>query len=105
MLYNHRESDPYYRAKSESYQIIEKAQLWYCRSVENGGGDRSFRGLDYSKIGYPISEDGSSYVSNGVTYRFQNLERYTFDIQATLPDGTILSARNLAYNTHPKIIQ
>ena len=97
-------SDPHSKVKLEGYRIIERAQLWYGNSVANGGGDRSFKAMNFMKIGYSGSEDELLYFNNDVVFSLQNLRRYSFDLQITLPNGKIFSARNLAYNTHPEIL-
>lgn len=99
------DSDPYSELKSESYRIIDKAQLWYGRPEASSGGNRSFIGLNFAELGYSTSKDSLSCKHKNIVFDFQNLKKYSFDLQATSPDGNVFAARGLAYNTHPEIHQ
>ena len=65
----------------DCYQIVARAELWYERPTEVGGGGQSFEGLTLDGLRLEASTDNGSY-------EFENISDKAFQIVGTgLEDG------------------
>ena len=97
----------------ECYRIIDLAQLWHTRPVINGGGLKSFIGLDFQKIGLSCNPDTAnpgtdeestqSYKTAHGQFHFENVRPHQFDLVARARDGTIFVARDVGFDSRVEL--
>ena len=93
--------DRYHDQLEEAYRIIDQAQLWYLRPLSSNGGGKSFMKLDFNQLGFDVGENKFSLQIDHGEIELQRLRSFHFDMVITGNDGTVLSSRNLSYDTRP----
>jgi len=88
---------------TEAERIIDAAQLWFARPVIYGGGDRSFVGLDFQRLGMSDTAGVMTVERAGAKYELQNITANTFDLRVEAPDAMVWEARNIGFDTRPEL--
>jgi len=82
-------TSPTAKAEARFVEIVEKAQYYYYRSARLGGGDGSFKGLDFARMGFNAPPGVLEWTAPEGRFRLENLRRDTLDLTAKTPNGRL----------------
>ena len=109
---------------AEAQRVVDAAQLWYARPALYDGGDRSFVGLDFRKLGLgaggQVGNDndndndkeggmenrertGRIWQQDGYQFELVNITDQTFDLLVRARDGSVWEARDIGFDTRVKL--
>ncbi len=94
-------ASPTAELEQRCYEVIDKAQLYYNRPADLGGGHKSFIGVTFAKLGLSSDDTGTVWHSPDGEIRLENIQQHQFDLVATSSTGEKLEAINLTYDTRP----
>ncbi len=89
--------------RREFHEVIDKAQLWYSRPSVYGGGNKSFRNLDFQRLGYSEVPNRVTWKGKYADYMLTSTRSSSFDIIATSPNGERYESILIGFDTMPVI--
>ena len=102
-LYSRLTRDPHAGLKQECYYVIDQAQLWFNRPIMYGGGGRSFKDLDFHKIGVSDKSDSFSWNGEFGRYTISDLHGDRFSLLVRAHDGVEFEINDIRFDTRPVI--
>ncbi|MFC2150480.1 hypothetical protein ACFLQV_03140 [Calditrichota bacterium] len=87
----------------ELLSIIDDAQLYYVKPALYGGSNRTFRALDFNKLGYTQSIGAITWQGQHGKYIISGSRPDSFDLVGTNAQGEQYEAFMTGYDTLPII--